>query len=179
MHKYIRIARMGLWLGATVFGGINVAYPVIRERARELADLTGEEVDGLYALAVAMPGPSFLNLWGAVSAEAGGLIGAFIGEVALLFPAFALVFLLPLTTRIPWVQAHADGALYGAIWTTAGLLIATGIEGLRKEKASLGRLAAGLGLAALLLGIHPVLLLLLFISFGALAAWRHSERKAA
>jgi chromate transport protein ChrA len=181
MHRLLRITRTGLWLGATVFGGLNAAYPVIRESAAQLGGITPEEVDGLYTLAVLLPGPSFLNLWGAVCAKAGGWLGGIIGQIALLLPTFTLVLLLPLTNRIPWIGAHAAGALNGAIWGTAGLLLATGIEGLRKQQTTGLRVIAGVSLAALLLGLSPVLLLAAVLAWGISAAYwpRWKEGRAA
>lgn len=176
MRRLWRIARMGFYLGATVFGGVAAAYPLVRERAAELGDLTPEEVDGLYALAVLLPGPSFLNLWGAVSARAGGWAGAAVGQVSLLLPAFLLVLVLPLSTRIPWVGAHASGALHGAIWATGGLLLATAIEGLRKKRSVKELLAVAGLLAALLVGVHPVLLLVVVLGYGAVTGWRIAVR---
>jgi len=164
MNRLFRIARMGLWLGATIFGGVAAAYPRVRQHSAELGNLAPEEVDGLYALAVVMPGPSFLNLWGAVSARVGGLAGALVGEVALLTPAFLLVLALPLVAQVPWIGAHTAGAVSGATYATAGLLLATGLEGLRKDK---GLLLTGLTLAALFAGVHPVLLLILVLGWGA------------
>jgi chromate transport protein ChrA len=178
MRRLWAIARMGLLLGATVFGGVAAAYPLVRDRAAELGDLTGEEVDGLYALSVLLPGPSFLNLWGAVSARAGGWAGALVGQVSLLLPAFLLVLVLPLLKAIPWVGARADGAMHGAIWATAGLLLATGVDGLRKQK-SVRELAMVAGLlGALLLGVHPVLLLVLVLGWGAVSGRRTATRAA-
>lgn len=160
IRKYWQLFSLGLWLGATVFGGVNAAYPIIRQKAAELDWMTGEEVDASYALSVFLPGPSFLNLWGAVSVRVGGLLGAAIAQVGLLMPAFTLVMLLPLLAHIPWVGARADGAMLGAVYGTAGLLIATGLEGLKKWKQTWHK---NLGLAMLLLiflGVHPLVLLL-------------------
>ncbi|MFZ5815275.1 MAG: chromate transporter [Bacillota bacterium] len=159
MRKYWQLFALGLWFGSTIFGGVSPFYVAIRRKAQELEWLTGEEVDGLYALSVFLPGPSFLNLWGAVCARVGGLPGAFIGQVGLLLPTSLLVLLLPMLARIPWVGERTDGALLGAVYGTAGLLIAAGLEGLRKWRAAWPRL---LGLAMLLLiilGVHPLLLL--------------------
>lgn len=179
MKRYWRIARMGLYLGATVFGGVAAAYPYVRAKASELGDISPEEVDGLYAVAVFLPGPSFLNLWGAVSARVGGLLGALLGQVALILPAFLLVLLLPLTTRIPWIGAHSAGALNGTIWATSGLLLATGIEGIRKLKTWQSRAVAILGLGLLVAGVHPVLLLVCGIAGGVLAAVRQPAKREA
>lgn len=168
MKRLWKIASVGLWLGATVFGGVTAAYPRIRERASELGNLGPEDVDGLYAISVLMPGPSFLNLWGAVSARAGGIAGAVVGMTALLLPAVLLILALPLTAAIPWVAAHSEGALNGSIYATAGLLIATGIEGARRQKGPGPWLITALGLAGLLAGVHPVPLMLLALGWGAL-----------
>lgn len=170
MRKYWQLFTMGLWLGATVFGGVNAAYPIIRQKAEQLGWMTGEEVDGTYALSVFLPGPSFLNLWGVVSIRVGGLIGAAIAQVGLLLPAFTLVMGLPLLAHIPWVGARADGAMLGAVYATAGLLIATGLEGLKRWKQTWH---GSLGLAMLLLiflGVHPLLLLLGGMAVGATRA---------
>lgn len=174
MQRLWRIARMGLWLGATVFGGVAAAYPRVRERCAELGSLTPDEVDGLYSLAVVLPGPSFLNLWGAVCARAGGWAGAVVGQVALLLPAMALVLGLPLLQMVPWVAEHGHGALLGATYGTAGLLLAAGLEGLRKAGDRAGLLVTGLGLAALVAGLHPVLVLGLVLAWGGLRVRREA-----
>jgi chromate transport protein ChrA len=179
MRRYWRIAKMGLWLGATVFGGVAAAYPLVRGHAVELGEISGEEVDGLYALSVFLPGPSFLNLWGAVSARAGGMAGAFIGQVCLLLPAFLLVLILPQSLRIGYIASHTDGALNGAIWATAGLLIAAGIEQFRKLQGRAYQGLALLVLGALLLGAHPVLLLVAVLGGGAVLGYVQTQRRAA
>jgi chromate transport protein ChrA len=178
MHKIFRIARMGFWLGATIFGGVTAAYPHIRTHASELGEIQPEEVDALYALAVFLPGPSFLNLWGAVSARAGGLLGALVGELALLMPSFLVVMLLPLAAHLPYLETHTAGALYGAIWSTVGLMAATGVDSLRRDKSDYGRLLAAVALVALLLGMHPMLLLLLMIGGGATYGARQHRKVA-
>ncbi|MFZ5824339.1 MAG: chromate transporter [Bacillota bacterium] len=179
MRKYWPLFTLGLWLGSTVFGGVNAAYPIIRQKAEELGWMTGEEVDGAYALSVFLPGPSFLNLWGAVSVRVGGLPGAVIAQVGLLLPAFALVICLPLLAHIPWVGARTDGAMLGAVYATAGLLIATGMEGLKRWKETWHK---SLGLAMLLLiflGVHPLLLLLGGALIGAGRSARLIRKEAA
>lgn len=179
MRKYWQLFTLGLWLGTTIFGGVNQAYPVIRQKAEELGWMTGEEVDGTYALSVFLPGPSFLNLWGAVSIRTGGFFGAVIGQVGLLAPAFSLVMLLPLLGRIPWVEARTDGAMMGAVYATAGLLIATGIEGLKKWKQNWHR-AVGLAMLVLIfLGLHPLLILMGGAAAGAIRATIQVRKEAA
>jgi hypothetical protein len=56
----------------------------------------------------------------------------------------------------------------GAIWATAGLLVATGIEGLRKQKQALLWVVSGVALALLLAGVNPLALLMLALGWGAL-----------
>jgi chromate transporter len=168
MKRLWKLSRMGFALGTTVFGGVTAAYPHIREQALAEGWLTGEEVDGLYAFSVVLPGPSFLNLWGAVGARVAGPLGALTAQVALVLPAFILAVALPLTAQIPWVGAHAAGAMNGAIWATAGLLVATGIEGLRKQKQALLWVVSGVALALLLAGVNPLALLVLALGWGAL-----------
>ncbi|HEY3368753.1 MAG TPA: chromate transporter [Symbiobacteriaceae bacterium] len=166
-QRLIAIARAGLFLGATVFGGIAMGYPEIRMLAPQVGDISVEEVDGLYALSVSFPGPSFLNLWGAVGARLGGFMGAVVGEVSLLVPGVSLVLLLPLTVRLPYIGSHTAGALQGAVWATAGLMLATGIENARKLKDWNHQAMAAAGLAALFLGLHPLLLMALMLAAGA------------
>ena len=160
----LRLIGEGLRLGATVFGGMNQAYPIIREGGW----LPPAEVDGLYAISVFLPGPSFLNLWGAVSARVAGLPGAVLAQAALLLPAFLLVLTLPLLAHLPWIAARTAGALAGATWATAGILLSTGLGVMRKLKSPrhLGLVAADLGL--LTLGVHPLLLLVGSVAFGVL-----------
>jgi chromate transport protein ChrA len=178
MKKYWQLFQLGLWLGTTVFGGVNQAYPIIRQKAVELGWMSGEEVDGTYALAVLLPGPSFLNLWGAVSMRTAGFFGAVVGQVALLLPAFILVFLIPLLGKIPWFGAHAEGAVFGAVYGTAGLLIATGIEGTKRWKQSWHKVMGIIMLGLIFLGVHPLLLLFGAALVGALRASRLGRKEA-
>lgn len=179
MKRLLQIAKLGLLLGATIFGGVTAAYPVIRERVVEFGELGPEDVDGIYALCVFLPGPSFLNLWGAISARVGGLPGAFVGSVALLLPAFLLVLLLPMAAAIPPIGARTAGAFNGAVWATAGLLIATGIEGVRKLRSAFHKWLAAVVLPAAFLGMHPTLLLMAVIGCGALYHWTQSHKEVA
>jgi chromate transport protein ChrA len=178
MLRYWRICTMGFWLGATVFGGVTQAYPLIRERASELGPITAEEVDGLYALAVVMPAPTFLNLWGAVSLRAGGWVGALMGLVALALPSFLLVLLIPLAGLIPVLAAHSGGALQGAIWGTFGLLAAVSFDALRRLQTRAQLTIVVLSLGALLAGLHPTLLMLLIVFLSAARSLSRDERKA-
>lgn len=179
MRKYWELFKLGLWLGSTVFGGVNQAYPLIRQKAQQLGWMEAEEVDGTYALAVFLPGPSFLNLWGAVSMRTGGFFGAVIGQVGLLLPAFCLVYMIPLLGRIEWFAGRADGAMLAAVYATAGLLIASGIEGIRKVKQGWHKLMAGIMLALLFLGVHPLVLLLGAVTVGALHTLRTFRKETA
>lgn len=179
LQQLWQIAKLGFWLGSTIFGGVTQAYPVIREQAPSLGPITGEEVDGLYTLAVFLPGPSFMNLWGAVCTRAAGFAGALVGQVALLLPSFLLVLALPLLAHLPFVGDRAPGAIAGAAWATIGLLLATGIESVRKLKLAWHKVAAAVALAALLAGVSPVLLLVISIAWGAASGYLLSERKAA
>lgn len=149
---------LGLWLGTTVFGGGGQAYPIIRRAMEERDWLTGEEVDGLYALSAVLPGPTFLNLWGAASARVGGLTGAAAGQIGLMLPSFVLVCALPLLARIEFIQSRTEQILLGTIWATVGLLLAAAVQGLRFLKDGWSRWTAGGGMALLLLGLHPLLL---------------------
>jgi len=161
-----RLFTTGLHLGTTVFGGVTQAYPIIRS----IGWIPAEEVDELYAISLFLPGPSFLNLWGAVSSRVAGLPGAIAGQVGLILPSFVLVLALPLLARVPWVAARAHGAMAGAAWATAGLLLATGVEGFRKLKRPLYRGLTGGALALLLLRVHPLLVLAGSMALGAFTA---------
>lgn len=168
MRRYWELFRLGLWLGSTIFGGVNQAYPVIRQKVAALGWMSAEEVDGTYALAVFLPGPSFLNLWGAVAMRVAGFLGALVALVGLLLPAFCLVFLIPLFGRIDWFSARADGAILGAVYATAGMMIAGGIEGVKKLRQSWHKVLCAVSLALISLGVHPLLLLLGAAAAGAL-----------
>lgn len=106
-------------------------------------------------------------------------MGALVGQICLLLPAFVLVMLLPVLQRISYFASHSDGALNGAIWATAGLLLATGIDQVRTLKSNSQRAAVFLVLAALLLGAHPTLMLVLVIGGGALSGSILTQKKAA
>lgn len=175
LKRFGQLFALGLWMGSTVFGGVTAAYPVIRAKAGEYGWLSAEEVDGLYAVAIFAPGPSFLNLWGAVAARVAGLPGALAAQAGLMLPSVLLVAALPLLARIDWVGARTDGALQGTVWATAGLLLATGVEGLRRLNPPPLRWAAAGLLALLLLGLHPLLLMGLSVSVGVVWALRRKE----
>lgn len=167
----------GLWMGTTVFGGIATAYPVMRAKSEELDWLSGEEVDGLYAVAVFLPGPSFLNLWGAIAVRVAGMPGAVAAQVGLLLPSFLLVWSLPLLARIPFIGARTGGILQGTVWATAGLLVSAGVEGLIKLKTMQLRYAAAVLFGLLLLGVHPLALLVLSIAAGVAWSLRPAQKE--
>lgn len=167
LRKTWQLFILGFWLGASIFGGVTAAYPIIRKKMADLGWLSPVETDAFYATAVFLPGPSFLNLWGAVAMRVGGWPGAIAGQVGLLSPSLLLVCLLPLTVQIAAIATHVDSILRGTVWATAGMLLATGFEGLHRLSARLRWLSmAALGL--LLMGVHPLLLLLLAAGAGAL-----------
>lgn len=171
-NRYFKLITHGLMLGASVFGGVSIAYPAIRKLAPSSFGLNEAEVDGLYAFAYILPGPSFLNLWGAVCMRVAGLPGALLGEAALLLPSTLIVLLLPQLGRIGWLAAHSGGIGAGAAWATVGLTLATGLEGLRKLKLRKDLLAALLLLVLGALGFHTLacLVTVLLLYVGA-ALW--------
>lgn len=172
-NRYWQILRTGLYLGSTVFGGIAVAYPTIRRLAPERFNLTETEVDGLYAFAYILPGPSFLNLYGAVAMRVAGLPGAILGEAAILLPSTLLVLLLPQLGHIAWIAAHSGGMGAGAAWATIGITLASGLDGLRKMRFRVDRLVVPLlfGLGALGLSSLAVLAITLGV-YAGLSLWR-------
>ncbi|HLO04204.1 MAG TPA: chromate transporter [Symbiobacteriaceae bacterium] len=171
-NRYLKIIGHGLTLGASVFGGVSVAYPAIRRLAPSSFDLNESEVDGLYAFAYILPGPSFLNLWGAVCMRVAGLPGAILGEVALLLPSTLIVLLLPQLGRIGWLAAHSGGMGAGAAWATVGLTLAAGLDGIRKMKQRKDLLAAAILLVLGALGIHSMACLaVVLLLYGGAALW--------
>lgn len=157
---------LGLWLGATIFGGLNSAYPVIRSKAQEMGWMTGEDVDALYATAVFLPGPSFLNTWGAVGMRTAGWPGAVAGEVGLILPSFVLVCTLPLLKHVPVIATHLDGIARGTVWATGGLLLAAGLQGIKGLKGPLVKWLVVPALVLLFLGTSALVVLGLAIVFG-------------
>lgn len=172
-NRYLKVIGHGLILGATVFGGVSIAYPTIRRLAPDSFGLNESEVDGLYAFAYLLPGPSFLNLWGAVCMRVAGLPGAILGEAALLLPSTLAVLLLPQLGRIGWLAAHSSGMGAGAAWATVGLTLAVGLEGLRKLKFRTDMLAAGVLLGLGAVGLHTLAcLVLVLLLYSGAALWQ-------
>lgn len=171
-NRYWQIIRHGLILGATIFGGVSIAYPQIRRIAPEAFGLSESEVDGSYALAYILPGPSFLNLWGAVCMRVAGPLGAILGELALLLPSMLCVLLLPQLGRFAWIAAHSGGMGAGAAWATVGLTLATGLEGIRKLKHRKDLAAGALLLLLGALGFHTLACLVtVLLLYGGTALW--------
>lgn len=168
---------LGLWLGSTIFGGAAAAYPVIRGKAADLGWLTADEVDALYGVAVFLPGPSFLNLWGAVAARVAGLPGALVAQVGLLLPSFLLVWALPVLGQLQFFATRTGGIMQGTVWATAGLLLAAGIEGLTKLKSNPRRCCAALLFGLLLAGAHPLVLMAGSVTVGVLTSLRIRQRE--
>jgi chromate transport protein ChrA len=172
-NRYLTIIGHGLKLGSTIFGGVTVAYPAIRQMVPKAYGINESEVDGLYAFAYILPGPSFLNLWGAVCMRVAGLPGAILGEVALLLPSTLIVLLLPQLGRIGWLAAHSGGMSAGAAWATVGLTLAAGLDGIRKMKHRQDLLAAALLLLLGALGLRTIAILaVVFVLYGGAALWK-------
>lgn len=85
LQQLWHIAKLGFWLGSTVFGGVSAADPIIRDQAPHLGP---EKVDGLYAKSVCLPGPSFMNLWGRGMRPRCRFPRALAGQVALPLRAY-------------------------------------------------------------------------------------------
>jgi chromate transport protein ChrA len=176
MQRLWPLIKMGLWLGGAIFGGLSQAYPYIRQRASDLGPITKEEIDALYTLAVFLPGPSLLNLWGAICARVAGLPGAVIGQLAMMAPAMSIVFALPYIGRIGFFAHRADAIMDGAIWATVGLILATGVDSMTKQSRALDWLLVAVMVATLVVGLHPLLLMVLVMCGAALTAHLQAER---
>jgi chromate transporter len=146
---YARLAWLFVKMGALVYGGGYVIIPVVRREAVErygwMSDRTF--LDGL-ALGQITPGP-IVNLSAFVGYQAGGVVGAVIGALAVFLPAFAIILAaIPLMGRLkrwPTMQVFLQGvnaAVVGAI-VAATLPLARG--------AIVGPLSGGIALASLLL----------------------------
>jgi chromate transport protein ChrA len=155
-----RLTLFGLRLGATVFGGIVSCYPMLRSEFVRQNWAREEEVDGLYALSYFFPGVPFLNFWGVLATRTGGILGAFLAQICLVLPAFLLVFFLPLSLKIPFIEAHKGMFFNGAIWATTGILLSTGLDNFIKVKSVVLRAFFFVAVAMLFLKV-PIILLIL------------------
>ena len=163
-----RLFLTGCWPGSTVFGGLQGAYSLLREKSVRLNWAREEEVDGMYALSFFLPGLPYLNFWGVLASRIAGTFAAFIANFGLMLPTLLLVLVLPSLQKIPFVDVHKVTFGIGAMWATSGLMIAVGYDGLMKLKSNLLRSIFLLSVVLLFLKISILLLVFGGLCLGVL-----------
>lgn len=135
-----------LKVGCLSFGGAYGSLAVIRDVVRSYGWLTDQELTQMIAISESTPGPIMVNLATYIGSSRAGLVGALVATMAVVLPAFIIIWLvasvLKRLLQSDFVQAALDGLqpcmtgmilatgvymLLGEIWAQAGSVISAGV----------------------------------------------------
>ena len=101
-------------IGLFTFGGGYAMIPLLEnEFVSKRGWIGDEEFFDMVAVAESTPGPIAVNMATYVGYRVGGVVGAILGTVGIVFPSFAVIFLISLVFRrfiaVAWVAAAFRG----------------------------------------------------------------------
>lgn len=135
LKKYAKLFLVMLKIGLFTFGG---GYAMIALLENEFTAkrkwISDEEFADMVAIAESTPGPIAINSATYVGYKTGGILGSFIGTVAVCIPSFVIIYLISLFfnafLEIQWVAAAFKGIQVCVIF----LIASAGIKMLVKMK---------------------------------------------
>ena len=110
LHLFLSMMKIGLF----TFGGGYAMIPLLEnEFVSKRGWIGDEEFFDMVAVAESTPGPIAVNMATYVGYRVGGVVGAILGTVGIVFPSFAVIFLISLVFRrfiaVAWVAAAFRG----------------------------------------------------------------------
>ena len=116
-----------LRVGCFAFGGAYGAIPLIRDVVLSYGWLTDETLTYMIAVSESTPGPIMVNLATYVGSNQGGLLGAIIATLAVVFPSFFVILLLMVALKTLLKNKYVQAILRGLKPCIIGIILAAGV----------------------------------------------------
>ena len=117
-----------LKVGCFSFGGAYAAIPLIREVVLSYGWLTEEALTDMIAVSESTPGPIMVNLATYVGSSQGGLAGAAVATLAVIFPAFLIMLLITMLLKAALKNQYVSAVMRGLASCVIGVILATGFH---------------------------------------------------
>ena len=117
-----------LEIGCFSFGGAYGAIPLICDVVLARGWLSEELLTYMIAVSESTPGPIMVNIATFVGSEIGGFWGAVLATVAVVTPAFLVIFLITRLFKKASKNPYVQAALRGLKPCIVGIVAATGLD---------------------------------------------------
>ena len=124
---YLRLFIEFLKVGFFSFGGGYGAVAIIRDVVISNNWLTDDGLAYMIALSESTPGPIMVNLATYVGSVNGGLLGALVATIGVIFPAFIIIILVVKVLSSIMNNKYFKYIMDGAILAVIGIILATGL----------------------------------------------------
>lgn len=124
---YLRLFIEFLKVGFFSFGGGYGAIAIIRDVVISNNWLTDDGLAYMIALSESTPGPIMVNLATYVGSVNGGLLGALVATIGVIFPAFIIIILVVKVLSSVMENKYFKYIMDGAILAVVGIILATGL----------------------------------------------------
>ena len=124
---YLSLFLTFLEIGAFSFGGGYGMISLIRERALANGWLGEEELLNMIAVAESTPGPIAVNMATFVGASEGGILGALLATLGVVFPSFIIILIIAAVIRGLLRFGCVGAALNGVRPAVVGLILSVGV----------------------------------------------------
>lgn len=124
---YLRLFIEFLKVGFFSFGGGYGAIAIIRDVVISNNWLTDDSLAYMIALSESTPGPIMVNLATYVGSVNGGLLGALVATIGVIFPAFIIIILVVKVLSSIMNNKYFKYLMDGAILAVIGIILATGL----------------------------------------------------
>lgn len=124
---YLRLFIEFLKVGFFSFGGGYSAVAIIRDVVISNNWLTDDGLAYMIALSESTPGPIMVNLATYVGSVNGGLLGALVATIGVIFPAFIIIILVVKVLSSIMNNKYFKYLMDGAILAVIGIILATGL----------------------------------------------------
>lgn len=124
---YLRLFIEFLKVGFFSFGGGYSAVAIIRDVVISNNWLTDDGLAYMIALSESTPGPIMVNLATYVGSVNGGLLGALVATIGVIFPAFIIIILVVKVLSSIMNNKYFKYIMDGAILAVIGIILATGL----------------------------------------------------
>lgn len=124
---YLKLFLTFLEVGAVSFGGGYGMISLISELAQKNGWLTEEQLMNYIAVSESTPGPIAVNMATFIGSAQGGILGAFLATLGVIFPAFLIILMIVIIFKNFLKYAGVNAFLSGVRPCAVALIFGTGI----------------------------------------------------